>query len=739
VFAPARAARAWLSTAAVIAAACGPADPLDAVRALQDSRRDYAASLEPLRKLVEQSPGNPEVQFRYGVALLATRQPALALWPLRRAAESPEWSAKANLTLGSAYALTGSYDQAVEVLSREIDRDPKNVKALTLRGSSRILSKRDYKGALADAEQILEIDPDNVDARATRAVALLNLDRVDEAGAAIDELDSLQRDDALGLNGSVGYCTARAKFAEEKGDTELAEKRYGDCLAQFPTDAGLLQQAMEFYDHRQQVDRSTELLRAALAAAPESQNYRLALASRLRAQKKPEEAERVLREGTQHPAPVVAAESWAGLAHFMVEDGRFDDAAAAYQEARRLAGDDDLLLFFTADTLVMAGRTDEALELAAKISSANPAYQSLIRGRVALARGDPAEALRQLDEGIRLWPDNAFARYYAALAAERMGNFERAIEDYRYAMRIDSRATDAYLRLARLHEAAGRDELALSALAFMPGGRQREDEAALLEIRLIARLGLGANAPPQLAQQLADPARRSAAVAALAAGVRDRAGADAAVKAIRGVKDLDLDDPAHPEALAALVEHLSASGNAAVAARAVDHALAAHPDAAVFHALRGRVLALRGDGAPAQAAFERALALDPGQPIALRGLAAIESAKSPAAALPLYERLLALDPDDAESTRGLAAVLAAQGRSSEAEERLAALLLEQPYDAGAAVALAQLRVARGAVDERTRELAHRAVLFRGGDDAKRLLERVDPKKATAEPQRKPLG
>src|SRR4029434_710087 len=111
-----------------------------------------------------------------------------------------------------------------------------------------------------------------------------------------------------------------------------------------------------------------------------------------------------------------------------------------------------LVLVWAGEAVVLAGRPDEALELAGKISGG--AYQGLIRGRAALARGDPAEALRQLDEGIRLWPDTACARYYAALAAERTGNFQRAIEEYRYAMRIDARATDAYLRLAPLYEGA---------------------------------------------------------------------------------------------------------------------------------------------------------------------------------------------------------------------------------------------------------------------------------------------
>ena len=126
----------------------------------------------------------------------------------------------------------GSHDEAIEVIDRELERNPDDVASLQLRANARIQSRRDYEAALADAERILELDPENEDALAPRAVALLALDRVDEAEAAIDELDSLHRDDALGLHDSPGYCTARAKFAEEKGDAALAEQRYDACLEQ---------------------------------------------------------------------------------------------------------------------------------------------------------------------------------------------------------------------------------------------------------------------------------------------------------------------------------------------------------------------------------------------------------------------------------------------------------------------------------------------------------------------------
>jgi thioredoxin-like negative regulator of GroEL len=139
----------------------------------------------------------------------------------------------------------------------------------------------------------------------------------------------------------------------------------------------------------------------------------------------------------------------------------------------------------------------------------------------------------------------------------------------------------------------------------------------------------------------------------------------------------------------------------------------------------------RFSGAPAAAvreAFERALALDAKNAIALVGLARLEAeAGSKEAALALYDRAISEDENDRVAAREAASVLVALGRPSEAEQRLTALLRAHPYDAAAARALAELRLARGAEDEQTFELARRAVAFRGGADAEALLERIGPR------------
>jgi Flp pilus assembly protein TadD len=66
---------------AVCTLACG-LDPED-IRAFQQEG-EFEATIEPLRELLRATPDDPELNHLYGVALLGTGQPELAIWPLRK-------------------------------------------------------------------------------------------------------------------------------------------------------------------------------------------------------------------------------------------------------------------------------------------------------------------------------------------------------------------------------------------------------------------------------------------------------------------------------------------------------------------------------------------------------------------------------------------------------------------------------------------------------------------------------
>jgi tetratricopeptide (TPR) repeat protein len=718
---------------AAVLAGCGTQEPVAKIRALHAEGR-FQESLATLGELVAARPDDPELLYLYGQALVRTAQPSLALWSLRKAMETREWLVPAGLELAAAALQTGNEEAAIEATTRILEAEPDHLDALLLRARAGVSTPRRYEEALADADRALELDPGNVDALVPRAVALLGLERVEEADAALSELERGFRDADLGPDNAARYCSARALFLQAKGDLEAAERGLGECLEEFPASALVVQDAVEFYEEQGKPERAIEILRKALTEAPGG-GHRPALAARLRRAGEVEEAERVLLEGTELEPPALALVAWVDLSDHYLALEDYGKAASAMEQAMGLGGKQDAaLLFRYADLLVMAARYDEALEVAREMEL--PAHRELVAARVALEQGRPGEALERFGEGLRLWPNNAVARYYAALAAEAVGDFDRAISEYRYSIRADPEATDARLRLGRLHEAEGSHDLALAAVRHDSGRRAAGGiELDLVALRIAAQLGRRAEVRSLLARVAATPGAKGRAVAAVAEGTRERGGPREAARVVREAEGLDLQDRGDADALRALVLYLGEAGEPEQGVAAAEAALAKHPDAAVFHEIHGR--ALEASHAPAEAvraAYARAAELDPDHAApALAGLARLaEEAGDPQAALDLYSRAAAADREDPSPLRESAELLISLGRREEAERQLGETLARDPYDAGAAARLAELLLDREGDPDRALELARRAVRFRGGAQAYGVLARVYERRGEAQ-------
>src|SRR5262249_20742943 len=157
-----------------------------------------------------------------------------------------------------------------------------------------------------------------------------------------------------------------------------------------------------------------------------------ALADRLRRADRAAEGEEVLLPATADDDPAVAADAWLAIGKLRQATGDRVGAAErigrAVEQARKAGRLTPSLSFEYADSLVLAERYADALKAADALTV--PAQQHLVRARVAQEQGDPMLALKEYDEGLRLWPDNPWARYYAARAAEDAGDFDRALEEY---------------------------------------------------------------------------------------------------------------------------------------------------------------------------------------------------------------------------------------------------------------------------------------------------------------------
>lgn len=709
---------------ALLLLGCGAFDPLEEVRALHRAGL-YEDSLEPLRELVETRPEDAQIHYLYGLALIRSGEPSLAQFPLERAMEDSEWLVSAGITLASGAIATHNQDTALQVLGKVLAAEPDNIQALVMRANAYILTRRHYEEALMDADRVLDLDPDNLPILPFRAVALLGLARIGEAGAALEDMERRYKEEGLEAGDTSRYCATRAVFALEKGDSNAADRIFKECLERFPTSTSLVNAAVQFHEANQRPERAIEILQAAVAASGGERNLLVALVLRLQATGKAEEAETLLRNATKSPQPVLASSAWVDLAGYLMEQEQRDEGIEAFQQALELIPDPSpQLLFQYADALLMSERYEEALKAAKR--NPIPVYRALIEGRVFLAQGDAAKALKRFSDGIIDWPDHAAGRYYAGLAAESSGQIDRAIEEYRYSIRARSGGTDAQVRLARLHLAEGQLKHALTAIQHNLSASPRNLEGTLVELEILSHLGVAQRLPPRILEAVQPAEIWGRAVAALAAGARARNGPEAGLATIESADRLDLANPASTPALDALIEDLVALGREEDAVERAAAIAEKRPDVAAFHVIHGLALdANSADPGQVRAAYDRALELEPENAGALAGIARIIAGSGDAdSALRLLERAAAAAPDEPEYGRAIAEQLIVLERSDEAEARLEEHLFRHATDAEAALRLAQLREERGAERETTKALARRAVRFGGGDEARAFLDRV---------------
>jgi tetratricopeptide (TPR) repeat protein len=673
---------------ALLGLACGQAeDPLVEIRKLHEEGR-YAATIDQLRNLVDQDPSRAETQFLLGSALLLSGNGGLALWPLRVAAQSPEYAISARVLLAQAMLESRTAPDAIPVIDEILEIEPGNIPAIVLRIQAYQTTGRN-EDALVDIEQVLELDPDNGAVLVPRVTALIATERIDEAEKAIE--DALERINDMGEEVDPSLvsmlCVARGLFAHEKGESEVAEAQYEECLELFPLNAFVVQEAANFYGMTGRQDQAIELLEKALEQSGSSA-FRMALAERMRMMGETEEHERLLRaEAEERPS----INAWFRLADFYVGREQFDEALEAFDHAlARTSEPPESLLFAYADTLVQAEQYDKARSIVEGFEES--ALRNLIIGRILLGQGDPAGALVSFEAGIRLWPNNPAARFLAGQAAERIGDFDRALSEYRESMRANPARSTAALELAELYSVRGRHTEAIEAAGRHMQSTPGDADGLIVAARVAhkaRRYGVASQSLERLSKM---PGHAGTAVAERATLLAE-SGPDQAAAAVKVVEesDVDLTDPVNAAALRVLLTYLAELEEHEKAAKRIDSALGAHPEAAVFHELNGRVLSAAGTPEQAREAFDRALELDPKHAEALIGLAELSAqAGEVDAAVALYDRAADLGFEDPAAALAAASLAVGAGRTVDARERFKAVLATHPRETDAAIGLARV-------------------------------------------------
>jgi tetratricopeptide (TPR) repeat protein len=668
-------------TLALAAAACsGDVESRMAeVRVLQDVGQ-FTASIDELREILAIAPDLPEANYRLGIALHQTGNPSRAVWALQKASESQEYQIQATLLLASVQFNLNNYEESIRATNRVLEIDPNRQVALQIRSKGN-LAIHALDEALADTTRLIELAPDDYPVRVVHATVLAEMGRVEEAEAAqflVKKMSEASGDPQTASRG----CLAPALFArEDLKDLERAESLYEDCAAKYPSDAFVIPHIVTFFDSIEKSERGTELIRKAVEEAPESLSLRSTLASRLSGQGEPDEAESVLREAVDSFG---SASAWSLLVSHYRQTKQSEKALEAIEKVLDLTGGGgDQARFMHADLLIDVGDLERAEEVAGELEE--PTYATMIYGRISLVNGDAAGALAAFDEGIANWPNNAGARYLAGAAALRLGDFERAIVEFRESVRVDSKATSAARTLARLYFERGDYAQAInfSSISIQGQGPEQRGEDLRLAARALAAMGEFDKARVAT-QTLSDlPGQRASAAAELAIVERLASGPAAAVSAVEGA-GLDLTDPANELALRALAQHLELQDKRPAAIARVEQATTANPDSASLQSLLGVVLAGAGRDADARAAFDRSIAIDPKRAEALGGLGTLSGRTGDAAqAIELLDRATEIDSESETYPYSAAKLALGMGARDDALARLRRVVRDFPGHAAA--------------------------------------------------------
>lgn len=716
------------AVALLVFSGCGPSDPVEEIRE-RIASGDLSESLELLRDYIAEIPENPEMLFLYGQVLVATGQPGLAEWPLRKAMEDPEWFASAAELIGTVEQAGGNFANAAEVYSQILEVNPENMVVRLKRANACARSPQLLEEALAEVDRILEIDPLELGAFRPKILAYLGLNKPEEAEQAIRELGT-RIDEEQGEEASIRgwHCATLAIFADESGDPELAAERWASCEEKYPTHPNVVSQSIEFHTDRGDSQRALEVAEVAFASDSEGGGYRIVVANLLRLVNRPDDAEALLLEGVEQAEGVIpeSASLLALVEHYKTV-GNARAAAETLERTLELAlysiGPQPDLLFSLADFYIQLDEADRALDLTSQMTVA--AHRSLVRARVAHSRKQYGNALRLYDETTRLWPENPYVPYHAARAAIAVGQFDRAFKSYLLSIRVDDGATDARYHAARLLQAEG--QLG-SALEMIGSTRVKlSDEAELFRVEVFAHLRgprSGSNAASRLSQQRPDLFGKAIAKAAEGASRREEGGEVWTI--LEPLVALEFPLINLEPILRAAVQFAPGAEELAVLKPLVEKAVAANPDAAGMREIEGMYYERSGAILEAAASYRRVLEVAPDRPTVLLRLAGLDVKASPEKAIELAENALAaqgssMQPFDPEILLALASELS---DSSGVEGLLETALELAPTNGRIALRLGTILDARGEDAQRVIHLAVRALRFQAGEAALALRDRV---------------
>ncbi|HEB91063.1 MAG TPA: tetratricopeptide repeat protein, partial [Deltaproteobacteria bacterium] len=281
--------------AGLMIVSCARQDPMAAAQELL-RKGETREAVELLRGAVEEDPADPRREHWYGYALIQNKQLALATWPLRRAMRDPAFTVKSGVLLARTFLKTDNAPDAERIATAVLEVEPEHRAARRIRARARINMSKE-EAALEDLEVLLDEDPSQLSIHEMVLDSLIRLERIEEAQARLDLMAELVDEKGIGDPGARAHlCVRGANLKRHRQALEAANEAFEECLAAFPGNTEVVNQAVDFHRARGDRKRELETLRKAVEANPDDLQRLMQLSLELRADGRGEEAEGRLLE-----------------------------------------------------------------------------------------------------------------------------------------------------------------------------------------------------------------------------------------------------------------------------------------------------------------------------------------------------------------------------------------------------------------------------------------------------------
>ena len=310
-----------------------------------------------------------------------------------------------NFYKGVTHQLLSQFDEALESFDKELSLNPNHVSSLISKGTTLCILDKKEEG-IAEFDNALKIEPNNSQALVNKSIALQELNKYDESLQCLDSIEKENSNYVPHLS-KANLLASQEKYDEALGEYKIALEKNPNCT-QGLYNMGVCNLNLKKYDEAKAcfddaLKINPDLIEALIGKATiehEQKNYQEAINLFDEILKKYPYNDNVLFKK--------------GVCEEELE--KYEDAVKSFDESLKINPDNTECLYQKANCLENLGKKDEAVECYDKILEKNDEKYleecHLLKGQALIGQEKYDEAKKELDEVIKINPNNANAYFY---------------------------------------------------------------------------------------------------------------------------------------------------------------------------------------------------------------------------------------------------------------------------------------------------------------------------------------